>query len=83
MIARLIYAAIAGIKDISTNIALDILAIQKLYKFCQLFIFKSRRDELADAEVMVILSNMDVHSLKKFACMLYKNQRSKLAEWQM
>ena len=41
---------------------------------------KSRRDELADAELMVILSSMDVHSLKKFASMLNKNQRSKLAE---
>lgn len=41
---------------------------------------KSRRDELADAEVMLILSCMDVHSLKKFASMLNKNQRSKLAE---
>ncbi len=41
---------------------------------------KSRRDEIADAEVMVILSSMDVHSLKKFASTLNKNQRSKLAE---
>ena len=41
---------------------------------------KSRRDELADAEVMVILSSLDVHSLKKFASTLNKNQRSKLAE---
>lgn len=41
---------------------------------------KSRRNELADAEVMVILSSLDVHSLKKFATTLNKNQRSKLAE---
>ncbi len=41
---------------------------------------KSRRDELADAELMVVFSSMDVHSLRKFANMLNKNQRSKLAE---
>ena len=41
---------------------------------------KSRRNELADAEVMVILSSLDVHSLKKFATTLNKNQRSKLAD---
>lgn len=41
---------------------------------------KSHRDELADAELMVVFSSMDVHSLRKFANMLNKNQRSKLAE---
>ena len=41
---------------------------------------KSHRDELADAELMVVFSSMDVHSFRKFASMLNKNQRSKLAE---